>query len=119
MRTSLLRSLAGILYRTSCASPFTGLASRREFRLLPFVRFADDAWRSSKITVAALTTSKPPTFSLRTSDSASAPKGYLLPYCYSSTLAKYAARRAASPGAYGCTCLLRIEGFASCCGSGS
>lgn len=62
---------------------------------------------------------KPPTFSLRTSDSASAPKGYLLPYCYSSTLAKYAARRAASPGAYGCTCLLRVEGFASCCGSGS
>lgn len=62
---------------------------------------------------------KPPASSLRTSDSASAPKGYLLPYCYSSTLAKYAARRAASPGAYGCTCLLRVEGFASCCGSGS
>lgn len=62
---------------------------------------------------------KPPTYYLRTSDSASAPKGYLLPYCYSSTLAKYAARRAASPGAYGCTCLLRVEGFASCCGSGS
>lgn len=62
---------------------------------------------------------KPPTYYLWTSDSASAPKGYLLPYCYSSTLAKYAARRAASPGAYGCTCLLRVEGFASCCGSGS